>query len=203
MPRRLALSATRFAALCVVTSAALALATHAQDVPVAVISKEESSFKFIVKSSIPVAGTFEKWDATLTFMSPDVTTAVLDIRIQADSVNTGSGLKDKTMKGKDYFDVKHDPLITFHSTKITQTGPVTFDVDGDFTIHGVTKSEKLTLVLIVKDKEEAEVKGTMFFDRKDYGMSKNIPFVTVVDRIEVIDDLKVKKVSGPPLVFKQ
>jgi len=76
-------------------------------------------------------------------------------------------------------------------------------VDGDFTIHGVTKSEKLTLVLTVKDKEEAEVKGTMFFDRKDYGMDKNIPFVTVADRIEVIDDLKVKKVSGPPLVFRQ
>jgi polyisoprenoid-binding protein YceI len=107
------------------------------------------------------------------------------------------------MKGKDYFDVKHDPLITFHSTKITQTGPVAFDVDGDFTIHGVTKSETLTLVVTVEDKEDAEIKGTMFFDRKDYGMDKNIPFVTVADRIEVIDDLKVKKVSGPPLVFKQ
>jgi hypothetical protein len=43
----------------------------------------------------------------------------------------------------------------------------------------------------------------MFFDRKDFGMNKNIPFVTVADRIEVIDDLKVKKVSGPPLVLKQ
>jgi len=203
MPQRLALNGIRFAALCVMTSGVLALVSRAQDVPVSAISKEESSVKFFVKSSIPVAGTFEKWDATLTFKSPDVTTAVLDIKILADSVNTGSGLKDKTMKGKDYFDVKHDPLITFHSTKITQTGPLTFDVDGDFTIHGVTKSEKLSLVLTVEGKDEAEVKGTMFFDRKDYGMDKNIPFVTVADRIEVIDDLKVKKVSGPPLVFKQ
>jgi polyisoprenoid-binding protein YceI len=203
MPQKLALNGIRFAVLCIMTSGMLALVCRAQDVPVSVISKEESSFKFIVKSSIPVAGTFDKWDATVTFTSPDVTTAVLDIKIQADSVNTGSGLKDKTMKGKDYFDVKHDPLITFHSTKITQTGPLTFDVDGDFTIHGVTKSEKLTLVLISRDKEEAEIKGTMFFDRKDFGMNKNIPFVTVADRIEVIDDLKVKKVSGPPLVLKQ
>jgi polyisoprenoid-binding protein YceI len=203
MPQRLAHNGIRFAVLYLMTSGVLALVSRAQDVPVAAISKEESSVKFSVKSSIPVAGTFEKWDATLTFKSPDVTTAVLDIKIQADSVNTGSGLKDKTMKGKDYFDVKHDPLITFHSTKITQTGPLTFDVDGDFTIHGVTKSEKLSLVLSTRDKEEAEVKGTMFFDRKDFGMEKNIPFVTVADRIEVIDDLKVKKVSGPPLVFKQ
>ena len=203
MPRRLVRNRTRFAILCLATFGAFTLISPAQDVPVSAISKEESSVKFFVKSSIPVAGTFDKWDATLTFSSPDVTTAVLDIKIQADSVNTGSGLKDKTMKGKDYFDVKHDPLITFHSTKITQTGPLTFDVDGDFTIHGVTKSEKLSLVLTVEGKDEAEVKGTMFFDRKDYGMDKNIPFVTVADRIEVIDDLKVKKVSGPRLVFKQ
>jgi len=203
MPQKLALNGIRFAVLCIMTSGVLALVSRAQDVPVAVISKEESSIKFFVKSSIPVAGTFDKWDATVTFTSPDVTTAVLDIKIQAESVNTGSGLKDKTMKGKDYFDVKHDPLITFHSTQITQTGPLTFDVDGDFTIHGVTKSEKLSLVLTVESKEEAEIKGTMFFDRKEFGMDKNIPFVTVADRIEVIDDLKVKKVSGPRLIFKQ
>jgi len=203
MLQRLARNSIRFAVLCIMTSGMLALVCRAQDVPVSVISKEESSIKFFVKSSIPVAGTFDKWDATVTFTSPDVTTAVLDIKIQAESVNTGSGLKDKTMKGKDYFDVKHDPLITFHSTKITQTGPLTFDVDGDFTIHGVTKSEKLSLVLTVESKEEAEIKGTMFFDRKEFGMDKNIPFVTVADRIEVIDDLKVKKVSGPRLIFKQ
>ena len=203
MSQRLVPNGIRFAALCIMTSGLLALVSQAQGIPVAEISKEGSSFKFNVKASIKVAGTFGQWDATLKFTSPDVTTGVLDIKIQADSVDCGSSVVEKTMKGKDYFDVKNNPLITFHSTKITQTGPVSFDVDGDFTIHGVTKSEKLTLVLVVKDKEEAEIKGTMFFDRKDYGMDKNIPFVTVADRIEVIDDLKVKKVSGPPLVFKQ
>ena len=60
-----------------------------------------------------LVGTFDKWDATLTFTSPDVTTGVLDIKIQADSVNTGSGMKDGKLKSKDFFDVKEDPLITF------------------------------------------------------------------------------------------
>ena len=32
---------------------------------------------------------------------------------QAASVNTGSGLKDGTLKGKDFFNVDEDPLITF------------------------------------------------------------------------------------------
>ena len=44
-----------------------------------------------VKSSVAVNGTFDKWDATLTFASTDSTSGVLDIKIQADSVNTGSG----------------------------------------------------------------------------------------------------------------
>ena len=89
-------------------------------------------------------GTFDKWDATMTFTSPDVTTGVLDIKIQADSVNTGSGMKDGKLKSKDFFDVEQDPLITFHSDKVVQTGPTTLEMPGTFTIRGVSKPETLT-----------------------------------------------------------
>jgi polyisoprenoid-binding protein YceI len=51
-----------------------------------------------------------------------VTTGVLDVKIQAASVDTGSQMKDDKLKSKDFFNVDHDPLITFHSTKIVQTG---------------------------------------------------------------------------------
>ena len=44
----------------------------------------------------------------------------------------------------DFFDVKESPTITFKSTKVVQTGPNTFELEGDFTIRGVTKTEKLT-----------------------------------------------------------
>jgi len=33
-------------------------------------------------------------------------------------VNTGSGMKDGKLKGKDFFDVKQSPLITFLSKKV-------------------------------------------------------------------------------------
>jgi polyisoprenoid-binding protein YceI len=204
MSQRLALNGIRFAVLCIMTSSVLALVSRAQDVPVAEITKEGSGFVFNVKSSVPISGTFSQWDATITFASTDVTTGVLDIKIQAASVNCGSGMKDNIIKGKDYFDVQHNPLITFHSTKFTQTGPNTFDVDGDYMMRGVTKPQKLTLTLLgTKGSGAGEVKGVMYFDKNDYGMTKKIPFVTVADRIEVLDDLKVKLVSGPHLVFKQ
>jgi hypothetical protein len=41
--------------------------------------------KFSVKASVAIAGTFDKWDASLTFSSTDVATGVLDIKTQADS----------------------------------------------------------------------------------------------------------------------
>jgi polyisoprenoid-binding protein YceI len=192
----------RFTVLLLLVSAVFPLAGRAQ-APVFVITKEDSSIKFSVKASVALEGTFDKWDATLTFTSPDVSAGVLDVKIQADSVNTGSGMKDGKLKSKDFFDVKQNPLITFLSKKIVQTGPDTFDVQGDFTIRGVTKSETLTLTLSGKGTGAGSVKGTMAFDRKDYGMNSGIPFIKIADRVEVSVDLKAKRVSGPPVVFQQ
>jgi polyisoprenoid-binding protein YceI len=82
-----------------------------------------------------ITGTFDKWNTTLTFTSPDVTTGVLDVEIQAATVDTGSRLKNGKLKGPDFFDVVQNPLITFESTKLIQSGPNTFEVDGNFTIR--------------------------------------------------------------------
>ena len=171
--------------------------------PVFKITPEQSSVKFNVKASVALVGTFDKWDATLTFTSADVSTGVLDVKIEADSVNTGSGMKDGKLKSKDFFDVQKDPKITFLSKKIVQTGPTTFQVDGDFTIRGVTKPESLTLTVSGAGTGSGEIKGTMAFDRKDYGMNSNIPFMKIADRVEVDVDLKAKRVSGPTLALKQ
>ena len=180
-----------------------ASAARAPEAPVFVITPEGSSIKFNVKASVAIDGTFDKWNSTLTFTSPDVDTGVLDVEIQADSVNTGSGMKDGKLKGKDFFDAKNAPLITFKSTKIEQTGPNTFDLLGDFTIRGVTKPEKLTFTVTGRGTGEGAITGTMAFDRKDYGMNSGIPFIKIADRVEVTVDLHGKRVSGPPVVFKQ
>ncbi len=199
---RRTLNSIRFAAFCLVASAVLP--SLAQDKPpVFVIATDESKVTFFIKSSVALEGTFKKWDASMTFTSPDVTTGVLDIKIQAASVDTGSGMKDGKIKSKDFFDVENDPLITFHSDKVVQTSPTTFDIPGTFTIRGVSKPETLTFTVTGKGTGSGEIKGTMAFDRKDYGMNKGIPFVKIADRVEVTVDLAGKRVSGPPLVFKQ
>jgi polyisoprenoid-binding protein YceI len=192
----------RLAVVCLLASALLPSVSRAQ-APVFAVTPEDSTVKFFVKASVALEGTFQKWDATLTFTSPEVSTGVLDIKIQADSVDTGSGMKDGKLKSKDFFNVKEDPIISFHSKKIVQTGPDTFDVQGDFTIRGVSKAETLALTVSGAGTGSGEIKGVMAFDRKDYGMNSGIPFIKIADRVEVTVNLHAKRVSGPPVHLQQ
>ena len=188
--------------LCLVAFCTFPSANHAQ-VPVYEVTPVESTIKFGVESSVPIKGTFDKWNARMKFSSTDVRSGVLDIEIQADSVNTGSSVKNNKLKSTDFFNAKDSPIITFKSTRVVQTGPNTFDLEGDFTIRGVTKTEKLTLTAHGKGSTSGSIDGTMAFDRKDYGMNRNIPFIKIANRVEVNVSLKWKRISGPPPVFQQ
>jgi polyisoprenoid-binding protein YceI len=192
----------RLAILCFIASVVFPSVSQAQAAPVFEIERTESWIKFDVKASVAIAGKFDKWDATLIFTSPDETTGSLEIKIQSDSVDTGSGMKNGKLKGKNFFDVKQNPLITFESTKFVRTGPETYEVDGDFTIRGVSNPEKLTLIVSGRGTGSAEIKGAMVFNRKDYGMNKGIPFIKIADHVDVNFHLKERRVSGPPLLDK-
>ena len=176
--------------------------SQAQAVPVFEITPLESWIKFDVKASTSIAGKFDKWDASLTFTSPDETTGALEITIQAASVDTGSGMKNGKLKSKDFFDVENNPLITFKSTKVTRTGHLTYEVDGNFLIRGVSSPEKLALKVDTRGTDTIDVNGKMVFNRKDYGMNKGIPFIKIADHVEVNFHLKTKQVSGPPMLIQ-
>jgi len=188
--------------LCLLASTVFPSLSRAQ-APVFEITPVQSWIKFHVKASVTIAGKFDKWDASLTFASPDETTGTLMIKIHADSVDTGSGMKNGKLKGKDFFDAENFPEITFVSTKIVPTGHETYEVDGTFTIRGVSNSEKLTLTVSGKGTGSSEIKGTMVFNRKDYGMNKGIPFIKIADHVDVSFHLMGKRVSGPPLALLQ
>jgi len=186
---------------CVLSLALLPNLSYAQ-APVFTVTPGESNIKFFVKSSVVLAGKFDKWDATLTFPSTDVTTGVLNITIHAASVDTGDGFKNDRLRSKEFFNVKHDPLITFRSTKGVQTGPLTFRFAGNFMIRGVSKPETLMLTVFDKGTHSGTIRGVMRFNRDDFGMNKGIPFVRIGDHVDVTVKLKVRRVSGLPVVFK-
>ena len=192
------LRAIRVTLFCVLVF--VVFVTHVQaQAPVFEITPVHSWIKFHVKSSTTIAGKFDKWDANLTFKSPDETTGALEIKIEAASVDTGSGLKNGKLKSKDFFDVEQNPYITFRSTKFVATGPHTYEVDGDFTIRGVSNPEKLILTVSGKGTGAGELHGAMVFNRKNYGMDKGIPFIKIADHVDVNFHLKWKRAGGPPL----
>jgi polyisoprenoid-binding protein YceI len=192
----------RLAVIALAACAALFPAAADTQAPVLEVVQAGSYIKFNVKASVALAGKFDKWDASLVFTSPDETTGVLTINIQADTVDTGSGMKNGKLKGKDFFDVANNPTITFKSSKIVKTSPGTYEVDGDFNIRGVSNPEKLTLTVARSAAHEGAITGAMNFNRKDYGMNKGIPFIKIADHVDVTFHLNFKHTAGADLALK-
>lgn len=85
-----------------------------------------------------VRGTFGGWSGTLAIDDDDPTTARLDVRIEAASIDTNEAQRDAHLRSADFFDVDNHPQIVFTSTKVTPAGAKTLQVTGDLTIRGVT-----------------------------------------------------------------
>ena len=185
-----------------VFSSSVTQAQSSEEAPVFRITPVVSKVTFYVKALVKLEGTFNKWDATLVFTSTHASTGVLDIKIQAASVHTGSTYKDDQLRGEHCFDVKQYPYATFHSKKITQTSPDTFDVAGTFTLLGISKPAALTFT-VNRDSggTTGRIKGVLSIDRRDFGLGGGIKFVTIADRVDITIDFKATRV-GPPLVFK-
>ena len=60
----------------------------------------------------------------------------------------------------------------------------------------------LTLTLVRAGEGGGRIKGQMAFDRKDYGMNKNIPFIKIADRVQVDVERKGCRISGAPVTVE-
>ncbi len=92
-------------------------------------------------------GEFLVIDSKVTLDPDNVEQSSVSVTIDASSVFTGVTDLDDHLRSADFLDVETYPEITFESTKITQTGEDTADVDGDLTIHGVTQPVTLDVTL--------------------------------------------------------
>jgi len=188
----------RLSVLCLLATALACPPCRAQ-VPVFKATPVQCAIRFNVESSTPVTGNFEKWNATLTFASRDPTSATLDVEIQAASVHSASN-SDEKLKGKEFLDAAQDPVISFKSNKVIQTGKTTYDLVGTFTMHGVSKPATLSLVIADQGGGSGYVQGIVPFEIRDYGMAGNR---RGDGRGEVDINLKVEQVSGPALIQKK
>ena len=108
-----------------------------------------SSVEFQVKhlGIATVKGKFNEFEGTLE-VGPEGARAYGTV--QTASVDTGEPQRDDHLRSADFFEADTYPTIDFRSTAIRSLGEGELEIDGELTIHGVTKDITLT----------AEVEGT-------------------------------------------
>ena len=77
----------------------------------------------------------------------DITKSRVEASIDAATINTREPQRVSHLKSADFFDVEKFPTLSFKSIDVSRTGDVELAVQGELTIHGVTRK----VVFDVKD----------------------------------------------------
>lgn len=163
-----------------------------------VIDVPNSKVEFFVGSSAgDVNGVFSSWNGRLYVATPGVPeSATLSLEIAAASMTTGSAIKDKMVKGPRFFDVDNYPTISFASTSVLPSGdPNQFQLQGNLTLRGVTKPVVFQVTLVRNGRGGGRITADLSFDRRDFGMTQNVPLVRVDHSVTVKVNLHVQPKS--------
>ena len=177
--------------------AAGALSARPNDDSSRYVVKTDSLIEFHASATFTkVVGVFHAWEADLKMPGDQFTDAALVLEIDADSVATGSGAKDKEIKGKNFFAVKEHPQIRFASKNVTADGePVKFHMEGELTVRGITQPVSVAIVVRPEDEGHQRIDGQFSFNRREFGMVHNVPFNKVGNTVEVHFQLEVQNTA--------
>ncbi|MFE1205135.1 YceI family protein [Streptomyces sp. NPDC058762] len=144
------------------------------------IDRPHSRIGFSVRHAMvtTVRGAFTDYDSTLYFDGARPSESRAEIVIRVAGVDTGVEQRDAHLVGKDFFDVRRYPEMTFRSTSTTHEGAESFRMTGELTIRDTTRPVELQLDYLgsVVDPfgyERAGFDGTTTIDRRDWGLVYN------------------------------
>ncbi|MGC2215302.1 MAG: YceI family protein, partial [Silvibacterium sp.] len=131
-----------------------------------------------------VKGQFTGVAGVLTLNESDITKSRVEATIDATSVNTRDPQRDGHLKSAEFFDVEKFPTLTFQSKSVARKGEGELTIQGDLTIHGVTKSVTLSVEgpsAAAKDpwgNTRIGLSAVTKINRKDFGLVWNSPLET-------------------------
>ncbi len=165
-------------AAVVLAVSAVAMSAQTKDWKIdAAHSEADFSIKHMAIST--VHGSFRGVSGVIKFDPVDVAKSGVEATIDVSTVDTGVAPRDNDLKSPKFFDTAKFPSMTFKSTSVTRAGDH-FDVAGELTLHGVTKT--VVLKLEEPGKEETGMDGksvhrgfsaTTTINRKDFGLTWN------------------------------
>lgn len=152
---------------------------------------------------------FTRFDSQLQFDPNNLAASSVKVSIDPRSIssdNPPAGFLD-SLAGEQWLDAAKFPAMTFRSKKVERTGPKNLRIDGDFTLHGVTKPLTLNATynggyaghpMDPHARVGFSAKGSL--KRSDYGIAFGIPApgttMGVGDQVDVIVEAEF---TGPPL----
>jgi len=130
-----------------------------------------------------VRGNFDKLSGTLQYDPANPEASVVEVAIDAASINTGVADRDNHLRSADFLDAATYPTLTFKSTSVKMTGTDTADITGDLTIRGVTrpvviKAEKLGEAKDPWGNTKIGFAGKTKINREDWGLTWNVALET-------------------------
>ena len=150
-----------------------------------------------------VKGKFSGLSGILKLDENDYGHSTVEVSIPAASVSTVDDKLDAHLKEADFFDVEKFPTLTFKSTSIRSLGDRDYEVSGDLTIRGVTKSVTLSVDDVSapsKDpwgNQRIGLSASGKVNRKDFGFVWNAPLefggVLVGDEVAITLDVQFIK----------
>jgi len=128
-----------------------------------------------------VKGHFSKITGVLTRDESNVANSSVEVSIEAASIETRDAQRDAHLKSADFFHVEKHPFLTFKSGGIKKVHDGELSVEGDLTIHGVTR--KVTFDVEgptppAKDPWGKAVSANTKISRKDFGLTWNAALET-------------------------
>lgn len=107
-------------------------------------SHSELLFKVRHMMITNVKGEFRKFNATIDLVGNDLSSAAVQVDVDAASIFTNDENRDKHLKSADFFDVERFPKLSFTGTSFTKKGS-DHELTGNLTIKGITKPVTLSV----------------------------------------------------------
>ena len=129
-----------------------------------------------------VYGRFDSFSGDLTFDKNDPSKDVVNVEIKTDSVDTNAADRDKHIKSPDFFNAAQYPNASFKSKEFKKLDDKNYEVDGDFTLRGVTKPVMLKIAILgtgpgPKGEIRIGAEGSTTLKRSDFDVKTFLPAV--------------------------
>jgi len=130
-------------------------------------------------------------------------TGSVDIVIDTSSIDFGMEKMNKHAKSADFFDVEKFPTAEYKADTIKFDGETPTEVDGQLTLHGVTKPVVLKInsfKCIIHPMLKVQVCGadaSAEFDRSDFGIAYAVPMTGGQVKLQIQVEAKLDDKPGP------